>query len=62
MLTFTYLSTSRMPACSDAFFLPLSASGNGGGMLFFIDSSLMNMCYGSTSFSSLVSLAGLGTS
>ena len=61
MLTFTCLSTSRMPACSDAFFLPLSAWGNGGGILLFIESSLMNMCSGSTSSSSLVSLAGLGT-
>ena len=61
MLTFTYLSTSRMPACLDAFFLPLSAKGNGGGMLLFIESSLINMCAGSTSSSSLVSSAGLGT-
>ena len=61
MLTFTCLSTSRMPACLEAFFLPLSAWENGGGMLFFIESSLMNMCYGSTSSFSLVSPAGLGT-
>ena len=62
MLTFTCLNTSRMPACSDAFFLPLSAWGNGGGILLFIESSLMNMCSGSTFSFSLVSLAGLGTS
>ena len=30
-------------------------------MFFFIESSLMNMCSGSTSSSSLVSPAGLGT-
>ena len=46
MLTFTCLSTSRMPACLVAFFLPLSAWGNGGGMLFFIESSVINMCAG----------------
>ena len=61
MLTFTCLSTSRMPAYLDAFFLSLSAWGNGGGMLFFIESSLINMCAGSTSSSSIVSLADLGT-
>ena len=61
MFTFTCLSTSRMPSCLEAFFLPLSVCGNGGGMLFFIESSLMNMCSGSTSSSSLASLAGLGT-
>ena len=61
MLTFIFLRTSRMAAYLDAFFLPLSAWGNGGGMLFFIESSLINMCVGSTSSSSLISSAGLGT-
>ena len=60
MLTFTCLSTSRMPACLDAFFLPLNAWGNGGGMLFFIESSLIYMRTGSTSSSSLVFSVGLG--
>ena len=61
MFTFTCLSTSRMPACLEAFFLSLSAWGNGGGMLFFIESSLMNMCSGCNYSSSLVSQAGVGT-
>ena len=61
MFTFTRLSTSRMPSCLEAFFLPFNAWGNGGGMLFFMESSLMNMFSGSTSSSYLDSLAGLGT-
>ena len=31
MFTLTCLSTSRMPSCLEAFFLPLSAWGNKGG-------------------------------
>ena len=31
MFTLTGLSTSRMPSCLEAFFFPLSASGNWGG-------------------------------
>ena len=60
MLTFTCLSTSRMPACLDILFLPLGTWGNGGGMLFFNESSLINMCTDSTSYSSIVSSASLG--
>ena len=55
MLTFTCLRTSRMPACWDAFFLLLSAWGNGGGMQCFIESSLMITLSGSASFSLHVS-------
>ena len=61
MLTFTCLRTSRMPACWDAFFLLLSAWGNGGGMQCFIESSLMITFSGSASFSSHVSSTSLDT-
>ena len=60
MLTFTCLSTSKMPSCLEAFFLPLSAWRNGGGMLLFIESYLMNTCSSSTSSFSLVFPSGLG--
>ena len=61
MLTFTFLRTSKMPACWDAFFLLLSAWGNGGGMQCFIESSLMITLSGSASFSLHVSSAAMGT-
>ena len=61
MLTFTCLRTSRMPACWDAFFLLLSAWGNGGGLQCFIESSLMITLLGSVSFSLHVSSAALDT-
>ena len=50
-----------MPACRDAFFLLLSAWGNGGGMQCFIESSLMITLSGSASCSLLVSSTTLGT-
>ena len=61
MLTFTCLRTSRMLACWDAFFLLLSAWGNGCGMQCFIESSLMITLSGSASFSLHVSSASMGT-
>ena len=70
MFTLTCLSTSKMPSCLEAFFLPLSAWGNwggggggggvGGGMLSFIESWLMTMCSDSSSSCSLVFPANLG--
>ena len=61
MLTFICLRTSKMPAYWDAFFLLLSAWGNGGGMQCFIESSLMITLSSSASFSLHVSSAALGT-
>ena len=60
MLTFTCLSTSRIPAWLIAFFLPFSAWRKGGGVLFFTASSLITILSGSASSHFLASSVGVG--
>ena len=58
ILTFTYLSTSKFSVRLFTLFLPLSAWGNGGGMLFFIMFSLITIYFGSSPWSSFTSSSG----
>ena len=60
ILTFICLSTSKISIGLFTPFLPLSAFGKSGGMLFFIISSFITILSESSSCCSLVASSGLG--
>ena len=60
MLTFTYLSTSKITSWFMAFFLAFSACEKGGDVLFFTAVSWVTTFSGSASLASWPSSAALG--